>query len=213
TRAIRNTGTEAQMREELAGAVGGLVAHACTDGVRIEDDEIERLVKMADIVTKARTGGQRDYRGDVTMAHAPEMPTRFGKQLAQVVRGAVAIGMPRNAAMRLAVRCARDSVPPLRLEILLDVAAHPGAQVGEVRRRIDKPWMTGRREMEALHMLGILECDEETEDEEGTEHEGDAKAKRKTKWKYNLSMSFDRETLLAMASVDPTARWRQPGLF
>ena len=50
------------------------------------------------------------------------MPTRFAKQLTQMVRGGVAIGMTREEAMRLAIRCARDSIPPLRLEILLDVA-------------------------------------------------------------------------------------------
>jgi hypothetical protein len=163
---------------------------------------------MADIVTRARTGVERDYRGDITMAHDPEMPTRFAKQLVQVVRGAVAIGMARERAMALAVRCARDSIPPLRLEVMLDVAAHPDAQVGEVRRRIDKPWPTVRREMEALNMLGILSCDEKTE--EGGEGEGDAK--RKTKWHYRLNAGFDRETLLAMAALDPAQRWKQRGL-
>src|SRR5262249_21379133 len=161
-----------------------------------------------DIVTRARTGVERDYRGDVTMAHAAEMPTRFGKQLAQVVRGAVAIGMTRDAAMHLAVRCARDSVPPMRLEILLAVAANPGAQVAEVSRQIDAAWMTVKREMEALHMLRILECDE-TEDTE--EEESGVKAKRK--WEYILSASFDRDTLLAMAAIDPAVRWKQPRLF
>jgi hypothetical protein len=209
--AIRNTGTEAQMREELAAAVGGLIAHASTDGARIEDDEAHQLVNMADIVTKARTGVERDYKGDITMAHDPEMPTRFAKQLVQVVRGAVAIGIPRQKAMALAVRCARDSIPPLRLEIMLDVAAHPDAQVGEVRRRIDKPWMTVRREMEALNMLGILSCDEKTE----TTGEGEDDAKTKTKWHYRLNASFDRETLLAMARLKLAAarRWTQPELL
>lgn len=58
-------------------------------------------------------------------AHAPEMPTRFAKQLAQVLRGAVAIGMDRIAALRLAIRCARDSMPPLGLALLDDASAYP----------------------------------------------------------------------------------------
>ena len=99
-------------------------------------------MKAADIVTMARTAVERDYRGEVIDAHMPEMPTRFAKQLAQIVRGGVAIGMPRKEAMRLAIRCARDSIPPLRLEILLDVATHPDTEVGDVRRRISKPWHT-----------------------------------------------------------------------
>ena len=89
--------------------------------------------------TLARTGVDYDYRGDVIDSHAPEMPTRFAKQLAQLVRGAVLIGMPRDQAMRLAVRCARDSMPPLRLAILDDIAANPYSSTAEVRRRLGKP--------------------------------------------------------------------------
>ena len=37
---------------------------------------------------------------------------------------AVAIGINRGEAVRLALRCARDSMPPLRLAILDDIAAH-----------------------------------------------------------------------------------------
>ena len=80
----------------------------------------------ANVVTLARTGVDYDYRGDVIDAHAPEMPTRFAKQLTQLLRGALAIGLPRATALRLAIRCARDSMPPLRLAIVDDIAAHPG---------------------------------------------------------------------------------------
>jgi hypothetical protein len=33
--------------------------------------------------------------------------------------------MSRKRALALAIRCARDSFPPLRLEILLDLAKYP----------------------------------------------------------------------------------------
>jgi hypothetical protein len=38
--------------------------------------------------------------------------------------------------MRLALRCARDSMPPLRLAILRDVAAHPSTTPTEVRKTV-----------------------------------------------------------------------------
>jgi hypothetical protein len=191
-RAISNTGDEAQMRAELAEAVGGLVTHASTEVVTLTDDESLRLVKAADIVTVARTAVERDYRGDVIDAHAPEMPTRFVKQLVQMMRGGVAIGMEREEAMRLAIRCARDSIPPLRLEILLDVAANPSSRPGDVRKRINKPWSTVKREMEALHMLGILRCDESA----GVDDDGAPSGK--TIWHYDLGFDFDQATLLDM---------------
>ncbi len=209
--AIRNTGSEKQMREELAGAVSGLIAHASTDGVQVTDDEATLLLKLADIVTMARTAVERDYRGDVTMAHDPEMPTRFAKQLTQVVRGAVAIGMSREEAMQLAVRCARDSIPPLRLEIMLMMQElGRDVEVGAMRKAIGKPWTTVKREMEALHMLRILSCEEtekewkieEVDYEPNNKQELEAKthrAKRKATWRYSLSSEFDHATLRVMS--------------
>jgi hypothetical protein len=54
-RAIRNTGAEKAMRAELAAAVGGIIGHIDTGADwPLEDDEIEQLIKAADIVTWAR---------------------------------------------------------------------------------------------------------------------------------------------------------------
>ena len=79
-------------------------------------------------MTLARTAVMRDYRGDVIDSHAPEAPTRFAKQLVQLLRGAIAIGVPPDDAMRLVRRCACDSIPPLRREILLDLANYPDSR-------------------------------------------------------------------------------------
>jgi hypothetical protein len=190
-KAIRNTGNEIQMRSELAQAVRALISHAKKDGYVLSDDQISQLIKAADIVTAARTGVERDYRGEIIDAHALEMPTRFAKQLGQLVRGAVAIGAPIDHAMRLAIRCARDSIPPLRCEILLDIAANPNAEPHEVHRRIGRPRHTVRRELEALHMLRLLQC------QETDEHDKKGKVAR-TIYKYSLADAFDRNTLLAM---------------
>ena len=188
-RAIRNTGAEKAMRAELAAAVGGIISHIDSDAVyELHDDEIDRLIKTADIVTFTRTAVERDYKGDVINAHAPEMPTRFAKQLAQIVRGSLALGMTRDAAMRLTLRCGRDSVPPLRIDILLDLASNPGSRAPDVSRRVTKPYRTVRRELEAMHMLGLLRCDEEQSAVDGN----------KMVWRYSLSASFDRATLLSM---------------
>ena len=189
TKAIRNTGTEKAMRSELAAAVGNIIAQIDTGaGYELLDDEIEQLVKVADIVTLTRTAIERDYQGNVINAHAPEMPTRFAKQLAQMVRGGLALGMDHKAAMRLAQRCARDSIPPLRIEILLDLASHPASRAADVSRRVVKPWMTIRRELAALHTLGLLRCNEEQS----------VADESKTVWRYSLADTFDRDTLLSM---------------
>jgi hypothetical protein len=191
-RAMRNTGVEVRMRAELAAAVGGIVHHADTEGASLTEAEEDQVLNAADIVTKARTAVEFDYRGDVVNSHAPEMPTRFAKQLVQMIRGGIAVGMSRERAMELAIRCARDSIPPLRRDILLDVAANPDTNPGDARKRLNKPWSTVKREMQALNMLGILHCDEDL-------IRGYGEGKDKTVWKYRLAPGFDRTTLLAMA--------------
>lgn len=163
-RAIRNAGTEKTMRQELADAVAGLISHVVPDqSYSLSDDEIDRILEAADIVTLARTGVVVDYRGDIIDAHAPEMPTRFAKQLTLIFRGALAIGMTRSEAVALAVRCARDSMPPLRLDILEDISRHPDSRIIDVRRRLQRPRATVDRHLQALHVLGLLVCREEEE--------------------------------------------------
>jgi hypothetical protein len=159
--AISNTGSEDKMRAELAAVVAGaLVRVGSTQVPRLTGPEKELILDAANVVTLARTGVDYDYRGDVIDSHDPEMPTRFAKQLAQVMRGAMALRMDRGAALRLAIRCARDSMPPLRLAILDDVAANPHTRTSEVRTRLDKPRNTVDRQLQALHILGVLTCDE-----------------------------------------------------
>jgi hypothetical protein len=169
-RAIRNTGTEIAMRAEMAEAVAGLIDNIKINhhDLKLKEDEETRIVQAADIVTLARTGVETDYRGDVIDAHEPEMPTRFVKQLTQIMRGGIAIGMAREQALALAVRCARDSVPQLRLTVLEDLKENENASVTDIRRRLQKPWRTINRTLEALHALGLLLCREgETEDQGG----------------------------------------------
>ncbi|BCO35498.1 DUF3854 domain-containing protein [Mycobacterium heckeshornense] len=179
-RAIRNTGDEQTMRAELAGAVAGVIAGMNPQPITLTDGEIDALVRAADLVTLARTGVEYDYRGDVIDAHAPEMPTRFAKQLAQIVRGGAAIGMTRAAALRLALRVARDSMPPLRLAIIDYLAKHPHSSTSEVRKGIDKPRNTVDRQLQALHMLGVLDCDEMEYGENG-----------RSRWFYSLKAGID----------------------
>lgn len=189
-RAIANTGAETRMRRELSAAVAGVIAGMDHTPTALTDAEEDALLAAADLVTLARTAVEYDYRGDVVGAHAPEMPTRFAKQLTQVVRGAVAIGMDRSGALRLAIRCARDSMPPLRLAIIDDLAAHPCSSTAHVRKRLDQPRSTVDRQLQALHMLGVATVDEE-------EYSPD-----KVRWLYSLSEHITPTALNPKSSPD-----------
>ena len=154
--ALGNVSNETKMREELSDKVQGLLAHVDDDGVDLTDAEKDAVVDVADLVTLARTAVERSYSGDVLWPHAPEMPTRFAKQLAQIVRGGIALGMARADALAVAVRCAGDTMPPIRLKVLDDVCGHPRSLTSQVVKRLQLPRTTVDRVLQELHLLGLL---------------------------------------------------------
>ena len=172
-RAIKNTGAERTIREEISQAVAALIADArlAPRDAMLTQDEEEKLVAAADLVTRARTGVEVDYQGNVIDSHEPEMPTRFAKQLVLIFRGALSIGIDRTPALALALRCARDSIPPIRLSVLKDLAANDidVCRVIAIAKRLHKPWSTIRRTLEALYVLElvvVVETDPDEDDED-----------------------------------------------
>ena len=97
------------------------------------------------------------------------MPTRFAKQLVLIFRGALSIGLDRDPAMALALRCARDSIPPIRLSVLKDLAANDveDCRVTAIAKRLRRPWTTIRRTLEALYVLNLVNYVESDEEDEG----------------------------------------------
>jgi hypothetical protein len=107
-----------------------------------------------------------------------------------MVRGGIVIGMSLGGTVRLALRCARDSIPQLKLKILLDLAANARSRATDVCERITKPHRTVRRELEALTPSDC--CTEE--------HEQSIADESKIIWRYSLNEDkLHRETLLAIA--------------
>lgn len=162
------SGHEDQMRLELSMAVKLLFERVPTgpDGkvrlIPISDEEQERLLNVASLVTRCRTGVDYNYHGSAVIhAHTPELPTRFLKQLIQVFRALLALGRSRHDAMEVTLRVAGDSMPPARLKVLKDVAKHGPSSVSKVRKRLGLSEMLVKRELDALHNLGALHQDSE----------------------------------------------------
>lgn len=158
--AMANTGDEKLMAAELERAVKSVMDDADTEGVKLTDEEGETLLVAADLVTRARSSVVCDRRGNPEYAMQPEMPTRFAKQLAQIVRGGVAVGMDRVDAVALAMRVAHDSIPPLRLEIMEFLQGRELTKVLDVRKGVGKPRTTVKQELERMELLGLLDGDE-----------------------------------------------------
>lgn len=160
-KAIENISSETEYRNELRAAVRQLIwAVDPTDAPQLTDDERQRIFQAANLASYARTAVDTDYKGNVIDSHAPEGPARLAKQLTQLFRGLYVVGVSRQRAMRLVIRCARDCVPPLRLQVLEYLAAHPDSLTGDVRKGIQKPHATVDRVIQALVALGLVEQDE-----------------------------------------------------
>ncbi|MFY1703928.1 hypothetical protein ACN28G_19700 [Micromonospora sp. WMMA1923] len=183
--ALSNVNHETEMRAELAAAVRELIDGMEPVRAHLIDADMDVLLAVADLVTFARTAVERDYQGNVIDAHAPEMPTRFAKMLGQIVRGGLAVGMPRDRALSTAVRVAGDSMPPLRLAILADLLDNPGSTTTDVRKRLQKPHNTVDRELQALHLLGLLVQEQQD---------------KRPGWLYRLSDEVDQQALKTLVS-------------
>jgi hypothetical protein len=168
-KAVENIALTEQMKAELKQAVVDVVTSAADRTVEsLTDDEATQIKNAANLVTRLRTAVVRE-RGTVVDAMPVEVPTRFTKQLVQVFRGALAIGMNRRDALALALRCAKDSVPPLRLAILdhLHKAGHRalGVKTKDIADAIDRPRNTVDRELQALEMLRVVNRDQVDEED------------------------------------------------
>lgn len=183
--ALSNVSHETEMRTELSTAVRELVDNMTPDRAELSEADMDVLLSVADLVTFARTAVERDYQGNVIDAHAPEMPTRFAKMLGQIVRGGLALGLDRDRALSTAVRVAGDSMPPLRLAILAELLDNPYSTTGQVQKRLQKPRNTVDRELQALHLLGLLYQEEQ---------------EKRPGWVYRLSDEVDQSALKTLVS-------------
>lgn len=184
--AMLNVGSEQAMREELADRVAKLLKGATTSVPDLDDAAVAELLDVADVVTRCRTAVERDWQGNPAFAHALEMPTRFAKQLVGLVRGGISIGMSPAWAMQTALRSARDSMPPLRVRVLGDVARHKWSTTSDVVKRLQLPRTTVDRTLQELHLLELLQVDEVPY--------GDGRSR----WIYALAPTTDADTVLRL---------------
>jgi hypothetical protein len=189
--ALRNVGHEEQMRAELSEAAGAVLARIDPKRADLSEEAMTELLAAADLVTLARTAVERDQRGEVMEAHAPEAPTRFAKMLGQLVRGAQALGLDDGHALSIALRVAGDSVPPVRLLVLGDVLDHPSSRTSEVTKRLQRPRSSIDRTLQELHLLGLVIV-EEVGDGQG--------------WRYSLARDVDPDALRSLVTRGVTRK-------
>jgi hypothetical protein len=183
--ALANVGHEDAMRAELADAVAALFADLDPDRAVLSDKHQAELLDLADLVTLGRTAIIRDQRGEPLEAHMPEAPTRFAKQLGQLIRGALALGMEKDDALTLARRCAADSLPPMRRRLLGHLLQCGSATVTDAMTALQVPRTTVDRALQELHLVGLVQRSGE-------------------RWTYSIAADVDIDTLRKITCTDWT---------
>jgi len=185
---MANVGAEVRMRAQLSEATGKLLTCAARyvsaePEPGLADAEMGSLLGLADLVTRARTPVERHYQGNPAWAHDLEMPTRFAKQLVQIARGGLLLGLDRSTAMNVAARCCHDTMPPLRRIVLADVAGHPDSFTADVAERVQVPRNTVDRTLQELQLLRLLRVEHIPWGDE------------RVRWTYSLAPDIDRADL------------------
>lgn len=210
--AMANVGAEKAMRQELgeaATAVLDSMDPSISSVLAPVGTEIEAMVNAALLTTWMRTYVALNYRGEPQSADTPESATRFAKQLTQIFRGGLAIGLSRPDALRIAIRVGRDSAPPMRLKVLEHLAEIAvWTTPAQVAQKLDIPWDAAKNTLNALLLLGLATTSKEVDPASGD----DAKPTKRITFRISdqvdlAVLDIDAATQATRADQDAN-RWR-----
>lgn len=159
TRALVHMGTgTAQMRDELAASVAALFAPGLVPPGPLTSEEQDRLGDLAFLAVRLRSTVERDrYSREIENVHGAEGPARLILCLAHLFAGLLSLGCPRDLAMSVVERVARDSVPPLRRVAFEWLSEQSEPQdTGAVAHALRLPAVTVRRVLEDLAAYDLI---------------------------------------------------------
>lgn len=156
--AMANLGKEKQKDSECRESVRHVLLRINTHTKRQElpQNIYDTLLNACNVASTARTPTEHDFRGKTTFSHDPEAPTRLPRSLTAMIQGALALGIPLDASFNMAMRCVRDSIPPIRLEVMHYLNRHPEASVNDIMYDIQRPWNAIDKAVQALYSAGMI---------------------------------------------------------
>jgi hypothetical protein len=166
--ALKSRQREKEMRHDLARAMRGFLAARGSTAPDIDAAALDRIATVADFVTRARSGVQRDgWKRELEYAPEPEAPTRFAKVLASLASG-IALAYDSETVtereLRLVLRVALDCLPLIRRRV---IGALVEQTITEDEDRLSTSAIAGaaqfsttaiRRSLEDLQALEVVVC-------------------------------------------------------
>lgn len=160
-RALALSGQEKRIRAELAATVREFFEEIRFDEApeALAGSDVETVVNLADLVSRARSGVARDPRTrEIEEMPATEAPPRLVKNLAQMLRGFDAIGLPRANTWPILFQVALDCIPALRRAVIQTLQARgEPMSTADVAEVVECPTVTTRRALEDLTAHHVTE--------------------------------------------------------
>jgi hypothetical protein len=153
TRSLMHGTRQESMRDDLKGAVAHLFdTLESVPEPSLSQAEIERLVKLADFTTLARSAVIRDgYTREIVLIPGAEAPGRFVGILQRVLFGLLRIGLERQEAWNIICRVCMDSMPRMRMDVYLFLRSQEASSTTRaVATSLDLPTTTARRTLQDL---------------------------------------------------------------
>lgn len=161
-RKARRRDSAGEERKTIRAAASALVATARdrVPSVDISDDAHDALEDAALVACWGRasvprqTWGRREVDGVVVI----EEPPRLVRQLVTLTRCLVAVGDTESAAVHLARRCALDTVPAARRDVLARLSDGEALTVSDLARATGHHRDVVRRALEDMQIVGVTSC-------------------------------------------------------
>jgi len=159
-RALEHLGSERRMRDELAAAVRVALDVVDQDALVATPDAAlrEELVKLSTLAVRCRSDVERDgYSREITLIPEAEAPARLALVLLRLWNGLLAIGANEATTRHLVTKCALDSMPQLRRQVLEELIRRGRLTTAQIAELIGYPTSTTRRGCEDLAGHGVLD--------------------------------------------------------
>lgn len=166
--ALRHSGTERRIRQELQALTGDLYLGLKPDtdlGISSLGYIHDYIVPLAAFVAACRTPVERNgYSRDTEFIHSTEGYARLAKQLYGLFCGCIAIGCSLSEAWFITLRVGLDTIPEQRSKVLEDVISNERYTgegvftVKQLRSTTRLPQSTIKRIIEELYSVNVLDC-------------------------------------------------------
>ena len=158
--ALEHLGSERRMRVELAQAVHAVLDAA--DPVALTappaEDLVEELVRLSTLAVKCRSDVEHDgYSREILLIPQAEAPARLALVLLRLWNAFLAIGADEKTTRHLVTKCALDSMPQLRRQVIEQLIKRQRLSTPAIADLIGYPTSTTRRGCEDLTGHGVLE--------------------------------------------------------